>query len=106
MTKPVRIVLAAALVVVASSGTLWSADQIALGYAIQGQDGIIHRTTVFEPAVAATVATVAALIFELAFLVWTIVRRPPVAAWLAAVAVAAIALIVPLFIGELSRPTF
>lgn len=108
MSRPLRVSIAAALLVAALLGVFGVATQIGLTYYLPPAESgaATEHVAIFAPAVAGTVIAGLAALALVGNLVLAIRRALPRWAWIVAVALAVIAVAVPFVVGGLSRPTF
>ncbi|MBD5785896.1 hypothetical protein IF650_06845 [Cellulosimicrobium terreum] len=107
MSRTLRVVLACALLLVATLATLAAASETTVAYYLPSPDGEATRhTAVFGPAVTATWVAGALTVMELVWLVLVAVRSRPRWAWWAAVAGAVLAVVVAVWSLQADRPDF
>lgn len=108
MSRVQRIVVASVLLVVAVLGLVSVASQIGVTYYLPPDDSGFASThvAVFAPAVVGSVIAGLAVLALVALLIVVVRRAVPLGIWIAAAAVAIVALLTPFVIGMLDRPTF
>lgn len=109
VSRPIRIMAAAAITLACVVTVLAAASQVTLTYylppSIPGGEASAH-TTVFGPAVVAVVLTIVLAVAAALWLVWNIAAAPARRLWLVAVALVVAAVVTVIAVGAMDRPAF
>jgi hypothetical protein len=107
MSRPVRIVLASVLLLIALVGLVGLLPQITQTFYLPVTAGSVsEHTSFFGPAVAAAVVVALLVALLVVHLVRVALRARRAAEWIIAVVVAAAALALPFLVAGFDRPVF